>query len=113
MRHPRLALALALPLLASLAACPEPVGQHAPPPPGPVLPGARAQQPGGVDALSLRRPEAPEWFGLYLFGKKAGWSRVELKREPRDGREVVVMSEESFLSATVGTRTVARRSTEE
>jgi len=78
-----------------------------------VLPGARALQPGGVDALSLRRPEAPEWFGLYLFGKKAGWSRVELKREPRDGREVVVMSEESFLSATVGTRTVARRSTEE
>jgi len=105
-------LAAALLVTAVLAACPEPTGQHAPPPQGPVLPGAKAQ-PGAVDALSLRRPAGPEWYGLYLMGKKAGWMRLELVREPRDGREVVLSTSETFLSATVGDKTVARRLTEQ
>ena len=96
-----------------LVACPEPAGLHAPLPIGPVLPSARAAVPGGVDALSVRRPEGPEWFGLYLMGKKAGWTRTELKREPRDGREVVVATSETLLQATVGEKTVARRLVEE
>jgi hypothetical protein len=98
--------------LAPLVACPEPVGQHAPPPPGPALATAKAG-PAGVDALSLRRPAGPEWFGLYLMGKKAGWTRMELKREPRDGREVVVATSETLLEATVGDKTVSRRLAEE
>jgi hypothetical protein len=69
--------------------------------------------PGGVDALSVRRPAGPEWFGLYLMGKKAGWTRTELRREPRDGREVVVATSETLLQATVGDKTVSRRLAEE
>lgn len=111
MRPARLGLALLL--AAPLAACPEPAGQHAPPPQGPVLPTAKVASPGTVDALSLRRPTGPEWFGLYLMGKKAGWTRVELRREPRDGRDVVVTQSETLLQATVGDKQVARRLTEE
>lgn len=106
-------LGLVLLLAAPLTACPEPAGQHAPPPQGPVLASARVTSPGGVDALSLRRPAGPEWFGLYLMGKKAGWTRVELRREPRDGREVVVAGSETLLQATVGDKQVSRRLTEE
>jgi len=106
-------LALALLLAVPLAACPEPAGQHAPPAQGPVLASAKITSPGGVDALSLRRPAGPEWFGLYLMGKKAGWTRVELKREPRDGREVVVALSETLLQATVGDKQVSRRLSEE
>jgi transglutaminase-like putative cysteine protease len=89
--------------------CPEPMGLHAPPPVGPGLPAPPARAPGQVDALSLRRPPGPEWFGLYLMGKKAGWSRVELRREPGEGREVAVATSETLLSATVGDKTVSRR----
>ena len=106
-------LLLVAPLLSCLLGCPEPLGQHAPPPPGPALPTARATGPGGVDALSLRRPAGPEWFGLYLMGKKAGWTRVEIRREPRDGRDVVVSQAETLLRATVGDKQVSRRLTEE
>lgn len=106
-------LLLAAPLLAAFTACPEPVGQHAPPPQGPVLPTARVASPAGVDALSVRRPAGPEWFGLYLMGKKAGWTRSELKREPRDGRDVVVATSETLLQATVGDKQVSRRLGEE
>ncbi len=109
MRLVRLAVLLAVPL----TACPEPAGQHAPPPQGPVLPSAKPAGPAGVDALSLRRPAGPEWFGLYLMGKKAGWTRTELKREPRDGREVVVIQSETLLQATVGDKQVSRRLSEE
>jgi Transglutaminase-like superfamily len=108
-RRPGQVLALTLALLG----CPEPAGQHQPLPPGPVLPSARATSPAGVDALSVRRPTGPEWFGLYLLGKKAGWMRSEVRREQRDGREVVVAVSETFLSATVGTKTVARQLTDE
>jgi hypothetical protein len=112
MLRSRLTAAAAL-LGLSLAGCPEPLGQHAPPPPGPVLAAARPATPGAVDALSLKRPAGAEWFGLYLMGKKAGWTRIEVKREPRDGRDVVLAESETFLSATVGGKTVARRLSEE
>ncbi|MBK9518603.1 MAG: lasso peptide biosynthesis protein [Anaeromyxobacter sp.] len=108
----RARLLLALLAAAPLAACPEPAGQHAAPPQGPALPSA-TPGPAGVDALSLRRPAGPEWFGLYLMGKKAGWTRVELRRQPRDGREVVVAASETLLEATVGDKTVSRRLSEE
>jgi transglutaminase-like putative cysteine protease len=61
----------------------------------------------------LRRPAGPEWFGLYLMGKKAGWTRVEFRREPRDGRDVVVTQGETLLQATVGDKQVSRRLSEE
>ena len=100
-------------LALTLAACPEPLGQHAAPPTGPVQPAARMSAPGTVDALSLQRPAAPEWFGLYLLGKKAGWARTEQVRQERDGRDVVVLTSEGLISATVGDRTVSRRVLEE
>jgi hypothetical protein len=108
----RLGLAPLLLVAVTLLACPEPAGQHAPPPQGPVLPSARSA-PGGVDALSLRRPGTPEWFGLFLMGKKAGWTRTEVRREPRDGRDVMLTVTETLLQATVGDRTVTRRLSEE
>jgi hypothetical protein len=63
--------------------------------------------------LTVQRPEGPEWFGLYLVGKKAGWSRVELGREIRDGREVLVGRSELLLRVNVGGSVVERRQTEE
>jgi Transglutaminase-like superfamily len=106
-------LALGLVLVLPLAACPEPAGQHAPRPQGPVQPAAKVASPGAVDALALQRPASPEWFGLYLLGKKAGWAHTEMARVERDGRDVVVISSEGFISATVGDKTVSRRVLEE
>lgn len=104
-------LALALALLLPLAACPE----QRPPPPRqrPPPQGALAAGPGAVDVLTVPRPDAPEWFGLYLVGKKAGWSRADLRREIRDGRDVLVGRGETLIRATVGGREVERRHEEE
>lgn len=111
MRASRIAAALGLAV--GLLACPEAASQHAPQAPGPTLPGTRAATPAAIDALALRRPAGPEWFGLYLMGKKAGWTRSELKREPRDGRDVMVATSETLLSATVGDKTVTRKVVEQ
>src|SRR5512137_1353702 len=100
-------------LAAPLAGCPEAANAHAPALPGPVAPSGRPTGPAAVDALSLRRPAGPEWFGLYLMGKKAGSTRVEVKREPRDGRDVMVVTSETLIQATVGDKTVARKVTEQ
>src|SRR5512137_638301 len=105
---PRLPATLGL-LAAPLAGCPEAANAHASAVPGPVAPSGRPTGPATVDALSLRRPAGPEWFGLYLMGKKAGYTRVEVKREPRDGRDVVVVQSETLLQATVGDKQVSRR----
>jgi transglutaminase-like putative cysteine protease len=67
----------------------------------------------GPTVLTVARPAGPEWFGLYLLGKKAGWSRTEVKRERRDGQEVLVARQETVLQATVGPRTVKRRQWDE
>ncbi len=107
MRRPFLVAALLLPL----AACPE----QRPPPP-------RQRPPQGVlsagagalpDVITLKRPEGPEWFGLYLLGKKAGWTRSEISREVRDGGDVLVARSETLIRATVGGKDVERSQEEE
>jgi hypothetical protein len=97
-----------LPLALLLAGCPEAPARHAPPPGGPVKATARPAPGTPVDALSVSRPAGPEWFGFYLGGMKAGWFRTEVRREPRDGREVVVAESETLLQAKVGGKTVVR-----
>ncbi|HET8538761.1 MAG TPA: transglutaminase-like domain-containing protein [Anaeromyxobacter sp.] len=108
----RLALFLVLALAAPLTACPE---QRPPPePPRRRTPQAALSAGGGaIDVLSVERPAEPEWFGLYLMGKKAGWSRSELRREIRDGRDLLVLRSETLIRATVGGREVERRQEEE
>jgi len=105
-------LALALALVLPLSACPE---QRPPPqPPRRKAPqGALAAGAGAIDVLSVERPDGPEWFGLYLLGRKAGWSRADLRREIRDGRDVLVSRSETTIRATVGGREVERRNEEE
>jgi transglutaminase-like putative cysteine protease len=107
MRRLALALALALPL----AGCPEqrPATPPRRPPQGALAAGAGALP----DALTVRRPEGPEWFGLYLVGKKAGWTRSEIRRELRDGKDLVVGRTETVIRATVGGKDVERRQEEE
>jgi transglutaminase-like putative cysteine protease len=101
----------ALLLVLGLVACPEqrptPTPQKRPPQ------GALSAGPGAVDVLAVPRPTGPEWFGLYLLGKKAGYSRLELRREIRDGRDVLVARGETVVRATVGGREVERRHEEE
>jgi transglutaminase-like putative cysteine protease len=101
---------LALALLTALAACPE---QRPPPPRAKAPQGALAAGPGAIDVLTVPRPDRPEWFGLYLMGRKAGWSRTSLSREIRDGRDVLVARGETLVRATVGGREVERRQEEE
>jgi len=63
---------------------------------------ARSQSPAGPpDVLTLNRPAGPEWFGLYLRGKKAGWSCMEVRRERRQGMDVLVARSETALRATL------------
>ncbi|MFL5270734.1 MAG: transglutaminase family protein [Anaeromyxobacteraceae bacterium] len=64
-------------------------------------------------ALDLPRPAAPEWFGIYLLGKKAGWSRISLGFELYEGKRRFVGRAESTISATVGPRTVERSQLDE
>jgi transglutaminase-like putative cysteine protease len=109
MRRPA---ALALTLVPILLACPEqrpqPTRQPPRPPPGVLAAGA-----GVTDVLTIPRPDGPQWFGVYLVGKKAGWTRVEMSRELRDGRDVLVGRSEMLLRVNVGGNTVERRQTEE
>jgi hypothetical protein len=108
----RLPLVLVLALATPLTACPE---QRPPPePPRRRAPQAALSAGGGaIDVLSVERPAEPEWFGLYLMGKKAGWSRTDLRREIRDGKDVLVARSETLIRATVGGREVERRQEEE
>jgi transglutaminase superfamily protein len=70
----------------------------------------RAALPTVVD---LPRPAQPEWFGVYLMGKKAGFSTTWVGVEVRDGQRVLVARNVSTLSATVGDRTVKRMQQDE
>ena len=113
MRRP---LAPLLLLAAGLLACPEPIPAERArpaPPQGALAPAALAPEPPAVDVLSVKRPDEPEWLGLYLVGKKAGWTRVFLGRELRAGRDVLVGTSETLVRATVGGKTVERRQREE
>ena len=76
----------------------------------PVAGRARAAPPTIVD---LARPAEPEWFGVYLMGKKAGFSTTWVGIEVRDGQRVLVARNVSTLSATVGDRTVKRTQQDE
>jgi hypothetical protein len=72
-----------------------------------------AAAPALPTVLDVRRPGAPEWFGVYLMGKKAGFSRSYVAVEVRHGRRVLVARTESTISATVGTKTVKRAQSDE
>ncbi|HET6440288.1 MAG TPA: transglutaminase domain-containing protein [Anaeromyxobacter sp.] len=98
-------------LVAGLVACPEqrtePRGER---PPQATL-SAGASPP--LDVLTLRRPGGPEWYGVYLAGKKAGYQENRIDREIRDGREVVVARSEQLVKASVGGKQVERGESEE
>jgi transglutaminase-like putative cysteine protease len=100
--------------LALLAACPEPIQEDRPRarPPGATLAPA-ALAPAAVDVLTVKRPAEPEWLGLYLVGKKAGWTKESLTRELKDGKDVLVARSETLVRATVGGKTVQRSQREE
>ncbi len=107
MRRLVLTVALVLPL----AACPE---QRPPPPRQRPPQGALSAGAGPLpDVVTLKRPEGPEWFGLYLLGKKAGWSSSEIAREVRDGTDVIVARTDTLIRVTVGGKDVERQQNEE
>jgi transglutaminase-like putative cysteine protease len=60
--------------------------------------------------LTVERPQGPEWFGLYLVGKKAGWSRMEILRQRRNGKSVLVARSETVLRAMLATPDGATKS---
>ncbi len=93
-------------LLLLLAALPA-LALPAPPPP-PAAPASPA-----VDAMSVPRPRGPEWFGVYLLGKKAGWSRLEVVRAERGGRAVLVATSETQFRVKVADREVTRSQRDE
>ncbi|ACG75402.1 transglutaminase domain protein [Anaeromyxobacter sp. K] len=97
----------------ALAACPEQRPQPVKAPPRPPQAALAAGSGDLADVLTVPRPVGPEWFGLYLVGQKAGWSKVELSRELRDGRDVLVGRSEMLLRVNVGGNTVERRQSEE
>lgn len=57
----------------------------------------------------MRRPEGPEWFGVYLAGKKGGWTRAERTQEVREGKPVIVARTETGFRVNAGGQTVDRR----
>lgn len=106
---------LALPLAAvaaTLAGCPEqrPAPKVEARPPQAVVTVGDAGLP---DVLTLPRPPGAQWFGIYLAGKKAGWSRSELTRELRDGKDVLVSKEAMFLKVKAEGNPVERGQEEE
>jgi len=68
---------------------------------------------GRPDILTVKRPAGPEWYGIYLVGRKAGFTRTELGVEERQGRRVLVARVETEITATVGPRTVKRAQRDE
>jgi len=107
----RAPLALLLPALLVAAGCPEPAE-------GPRHAGAAAPSPGIVPApppeiTTLARPLGPEWFGIFLVGKKAGWMTQELRPVREGGRELLVSRQETVIRVAVGGKQVERRQVEE
>jgi hypothetical protein len=78
-----------------------------------VRDGGDGAAPQATNVIDLPRPPQPEWFGVYLMGKKAGFSRTWVGVETREGRRVFVARTESTISATVGARTVKRAQVDE
>jgi hypothetical protein len=100
-----LALALLLPPLAAHAN--QPAKETAKTSP------ARKAAARAPTVMTLERPAVPEWFGLYVLGQKAGWSKASLAVEERDGRKVLVGRAETSISAQVGPRSVTRSTYDE
>jgi hypothetical protein len=65
------------------------------------------------DVMTLKRPAEPEWLGIYVLGKKAGWSVTQVAVEKRGGRAVLVGRAETVIQAMVGERTVTRKTFDE
>jgi Transglutaminase-like superfamily len=103
---------LAAALVAALAAAPAAAAERA----QKASSAAKRAAPKPVtpaSALDVARPRGPEWFGLYLMGKKAGWTRTSLGFELKDGKRRFVGHAEATISATVGDRTVQRSEVDE
>jgi hypothetical protein len=93
---------LALAALLAIGGCSR-CGQAPAPPATPS-----AEAPAAPTVLTVKRPAGPEWFGLYLVGKKAGYTRTEIRTETREGRTVLVARQETELTVAVGPNTVRR-----
>lgn len=63
--------------------------------------------------LSLPRPVGGEWLGIYLLGRKAGYSFDRVSLERRGGHAVVVALDDTTLRATLGGKDVSRHVREE
>jgi transglutaminase-like putative cysteine protease len=119
----RPAMAAALLLAACSRQCPGPTSPPAATssPAAAASPAATAPSPASAapgpaatpNVLDLVRPAGPEWFGLYLVGRKAGFTRSEIRTETRGGRAVLVARQEAELSAELGPRTVKRSQEDE
>ncbi len=79
----------------------------------PAWAGERGTETAKPTVLTVTRPHGPEWFGLYLVGKKAGFTRTEIRTEARGGRSVLVARQETELTVAVGPRTVKRMQRDE
>jgi transglutaminase-like putative cysteine protease len=67
-----------------------------------------AARPAAPTVLDLPRPPQPEWFGVYLLGKKAGFARSSVEVVTRGGRRVLVARLEFTIKANVGPKSVER-----
>jgi transglutaminase-like putative cysteine protease len=111
--HAALALALAGAACRGEAAPAAPASAPGKPPPAAAAPAAAGSPPPAAprrppDVVTLARPGGREWFGLYLVGRKAGYTWMEVGLERRGGQSVLVARAETSLTATLGGRTVTR-----
>jgi transglutaminase-like putative cysteine protease len=96
-----------------LAGCPEQRADTLKQPPRPPQAAIAAGAANIPDILTLRRPDGPEWFGLYIAGKKAGYQHSEVVREQRDGKDVLVLRGGMLIRVLLDGRQVERRMDEE
>ncbi len=78
-----------------------------------AAPPAAARPARRPDAVSVPRPKGPEWFGVYLAGRKVGWMQSEVRRERRGGAAVLVARGEVRIRARLGEQEVERRQADE
>jgi len=104
-------LALLLPALLVAAACPEPAERPLPASAAAPSPGKVPTAP--VEITGVARPAGPEWFGIFLVGKKAGWMVQEIRTERVEGKELIVARQETVIRVEVAGKKVERRQSEE
>ncbi len=61
------------------------------------------------ETLSLKRPAAGEWLGIYLLGQKAGYEFSQIKSAQDRDQKVVVGIEDTTIRANQGGAVVSRR----